>query len=51
MNPKLTRRDMLKGSVAFAALAFAQYPLSTFGFPEPEEGALTTELLHDILRT
>ena len=39
MNSQLTRRDMLKGSVAFAALAFAQYPLSTFGFPEPEEGA------------
>src|SRR5215510_5973920 len=37
--PKLTRRDLLKGSVAAAALAFAHYPLSTFGFPEPEEGA------------
>ena len=32
MNSKLTRRDMIKGSVAFAALAFAQYPLSSFGF-------------------
>jgi DMSO/TMAO reductase YedYZ molybdopterin-dependent catalytic subunit len=39
MTPKVTRRDMIRGSVAFAALAFAQYPLSTFGFPEPEEGA------------
>jgi len=36
MNPtSLTRRDMLRGSVAFAALAFAQAPLSLFGFDEP----------------
>jgi DMSO/TMAO reductase YedYZ molybdopterin-dependent catalytic subunit len=39
MTTKLTRRDMIKGSVAFAAMAFAQHPLSTFGFPEPEAGA------------
>ena len=39
MNSQLNRREMIKGSVAFAALAFAQYPLSTFGFAEPEEGA------------
>src|SRR5437773_11791425 len=32
MNQSLTRREMLRGSVAFAALAFAQRPLSTFGF-------------------
>src|SRR5439155_112598 len=31
----LTRRDMLRGSVAFAALAFAQQPLALFGFDEP----------------
>src|SRR5438552_8305559 len=30
----LTRREMLRGSVAFAALAFAQRPLSVFGFDE-----------------
>jgi DMSO/TMAO reductase YedYZ molybdopterin-dependent catalytic subunit len=35
MNPSLTRRDMLRGSVAFAALAFAHHPLSVFGFDEP----------------
>src|SRR6266700_3453230 len=32
MNQSLTRRDMLRGTVAFAALAFAQRPLSVFGF-------------------
>ena len=32
MNAQLTRRDMLRGTVAFAALAFAQRPLSVFGF-------------------
>lgn len=42
MNSRLTRRDVIKGGMAFAALAFAQYPLSMFGFPEPEEG---TELI------
>src|SRR5260221_49608 len=30
----LTRREMLRGSVAFASLAFAQHPLSCFGFDE-----------------
>src|SRR6266550_5038712 len=36
MNPPpLTRRDMIRGSVAFAALAVAQAPLSVFGFDEP----------------
>ena len=39
MNSQLCRRDMIKGSVAFAALAFAARPLSTFGFPNPEDGA------------
>jgi DMSO/TMAO reductase YedYZ molybdopterin-dependent catalytic subunit len=33
----LTRRDMLRGSVALAALACAQSPLRTFGFKEPSE--------------
>ena len=31
----LTRRDMLRSSVAFAAFAFAQTPLSVLGFDEP----------------
>src|SRR5437867_5036311 len=35
MNQSLTRRDMLRGTVAFATLAFAQHPLSVFGFDEP----------------
>jgi len=39
MTPTLSRREMIKGSVAFAALAFAQYPLSSLGFDPPEEGA------------
>jgi DMSO/TMAO reductase YedYZ molybdopterin-dependent catalytic subunit len=39
MPSQLSRRDLLKGSVALAALAFTHYPLSTFGFPKPEEGA------------
>src|SRR6266571_7703395 len=34
MDAQLTRRDMLRGSVAFAALAFAQHPLSVLGFDE-----------------
>ena len=36
----LTRREMIRASVATAALAFAQYPLSMFGGPEAEEGVL-----------
>ena len=34
MNQSLTRRDMLRGTVAFATLAFAKHPLSVFGFEE-----------------
>ncbi|HMJ89730.1 MAG TPA: sulfite oxidase [Candidatus Acidoferrum sp.] len=37
-NSGLTRRDMIKGSVAVAAMAFAQYPLSMFGGPAAEHG-------------
>ena len=37
MNSTVSRRDMIKGSVAFAALAFAQHPLSLFGGPELED--------------
>jgi DMSO/TMAO reductase YedYZ molybdopterin-dependent catalytic subunit len=36
MNPSvLTRRDMLRGSMAFAALALTRTPLSVFGFDDP----------------
>lgn len=31
----LSRRDVIKGGVAFAALAFAQNPLSAFGLEDP----------------
>src|SRR5438093_1522855 len=41
----LTRRDMLKGSMAAAALAFTQYPLSLFGGPEAEEGGVLIPFL------
>src|SRR4030095_16446467 len=34
MGAQFTRRDMLRGSVAFAALAFAQHPLYIYGFAE-----------------
>jgi len=34
----VTRREIIKGSVAVAAMAFAQYPLSMFGGPAAEEG-------------
>src|SRR6266496_1621939 len=37
----ITRRQMLRGSVALAALAFAQSPLRSFGFKDPDE----TEIL------
>ena len=36
---------MLKGSMAAAALAFAQYPLSLFGGPEAEEGGVLIPFL------
>lgn len=39
MQSRISRREVIKGGVAFAALAFAHYPLSSFGFAEPEEGA------------
>src|SRR5258706_10938419 len=37
MNQSQTRREMIKGSVAWAALAFAQFPLRSFGLEEPEQ--------------
>jgi DMSO/TMAO reductase YedYZ molybdopterin-dependent catalytic subunit len=42
---ELSRREMIKGSVAVAALAFAQYPLSLFGGPEAEEGGVLLPFL------
>jgi DMSO/TMAO reductase YedYZ molybdopterin-dependent catalytic subunit len=47
MNPKkgITRRDMIKGSVAAAAVAFSQYPLSLFGGPEAEAGGVLIPFL------
>lgn len=41
----VTRRDMLKASVATAAVAFAQYPLSLFGGPAAEEGGVLIPFL------
>ena len=41
----LTRRDLLRGSVALAALALARNPLCAFGLPEPEEGATEVPFL------
>jgi DMSO/TMAO reductase YedYZ molybdopterin-dependent catalytic subunit len=41
----VTRRDMIKGSVAVAAMAFAQYPLSLFGGPAAEEGGVLIPFL------
>ena len=43
--PNISRRAVLKGSVAFAALAFAQRPLSVFGFGDPDEGAVQVPFL------
>ena len=36
----ITRREMIKASMATAAIAFTQYPLSLFGGPEIDEGVL-----------
>ena len=44
-TPSFSRRDMLKASVATAALAFAQYPLSLFGGPEAEAGGVLIPFL------
>lgn len=39
-NSRLSRRDLIKGSMALAAVAFAQYPLSAFGGPAADEGGV-----------
>lgn len=36
MQSTLSRRELLRGSVALAAVAFSQHPLSLFGFPDTE---------------
>src|SRR3954471_2174241 len=41
----MTRREMIKGSMAASALAFAQYPLSLFGGPEIDEGGVLIHFL------
>ena len=41
----LTRRAMLKSSVAAAAFATTRYPLSLFGGPEPDEGGVLIPFL------
>jgi DMSO/TMAO reductase YedYZ molybdopterin-dependent catalytic subunit len=41
----LTRREAIKGSVALAAVAMARYPLSLFGGPAPEQGAVLIPFL------
>lgn len=41
----INRRDMIKGSVALAAIAFARYPLSLFGGPAPDEGGVLIPFL------
>src|SRR5213594_751694 len=45
MNSPLTRRDLIKGSVAFAALAFAEFPLSLFGLDDPTAGETVVPFL------
>ena len=46
MTPALlNRREMIKGSIAFAALALTHEPLSAFGFAEPEAGSQVIPLL------
>ena len=42
---RLNRRDMIKASVATAALAFTQYPLALFGGPEAEAGGVLIPFL------
>src|SRR5438093_11451993 len=44
-DPRVTRREMIQSSVALAALAFAQYPLSLFGGPEAEAGGVLIPFL------
>src|SRR3954453_13096721 len=45
MPKPLTRREMIKGSVATAALALSQFPLSAFGLGQPEEAGTLVPFL------
>src|SRR2546422_4390548 len=45
MNSHLTRRDMIKGSAAFAALALTQRPLSLFGLDDLTAGETVVPFL------
>jgi DMSO/TMAO reductase YedYZ molybdopterin-dependent catalytic subunit len=38
-SPALNRREMIRNSMALAALAFSSVPLTSFGLDDPEEGA------------
>jgi DMSO/TMAO reductase YedYZ molybdopterin-dependent catalytic subunit len=38
MNRPISRRELIKGSMAFAAFALSRHPLSAFGFSQMEEG-------------
>jgi DMSO/TMAO reductase YedYZ molybdopterin-dependent catalytic subunit len=44
-HQQINRREMIKGSVALAALGFAQYPLSLFGGPAAEENGVLLPFL------
>jgi DMSO/TMAO reductase YedYZ molybdopterin-dependent catalytic subunit len=43
--PALSRRNLLRGGVALAAVAMTQRPLSALGFAEPEAGATVLPFL------
>jgi DMSO/TMAO reductase YedYZ molybdopterin-dependent catalytic subunit len=47
MNSRLSRRDLLRGSVALTALALTHFPLSRFGFAD-EEGAQVIPFLEPL---
>jgi DMSO/TMAO reductase YedYZ molybdopterin-dependent catalytic subunit len=40
MNVRINRRDAIRRSVAFAAVAFTQQPLHLFGLTDPEQGTV-----------
>lgn len=46
MKTEYTRREMIQTSVAAAAVAFTQSPLSLFGGPEAEEGGVLIPFLN-----
>jgi DMSO/TMAO reductase YedYZ molybdopterin-dependent catalytic subunit len=48
MNPRLSRRDLLRGSVALAAAALSHFPLSRFGFADTDEGGQVLPFLEPL---